>query len=197
MTEPTATEFKDDLVRCLRSAREALLWKADGLSQYDVRRPLTPTGTNVLGLLKHVSSVAAEYFGVCFDRPFAVPLPWLTDDAEPNADLWVPAEQSRDEIVELWHRAWDHCDATIAELPLDAIATVPWWAQERRRPSLHLLLVHMTAEVNRHAGHADIVRELIDGSTGHRAGVSNLPTDDEIDWPAYVSQVQESAEHFR
>lgn len=188
MTEPRESELKHDLVRYLVNAREALLWKTEDLSEYDVRRPLTPTGTNLLGLLKHVASVSAEYFGDCFDRPFTEPLPWLAEEAEPNADLWVPADQSRDEILSLWQHAWDHSDATIAELPLEAKATVSWWAPERRNPTLHLLLVHVTSEVSRHAGHADIVRESIDHATGLRAGVSNLPSDAEIDWPAYVAR---------
>ncbi len=197
MTEPAESELKHDLIRYLVNARDALLWKTEGLSEYDLRRPLTPTGTNLLGLVKHVASVSAEYFGDCFDRPFPESLPWLADDAEPNADLWVPADQSRDDILGLWKRAWDHSDATIAELPLGATATVPWWAPERRHPTLHLLLVHVTSEVSRHAGHADIVRETIDGATGLRAGVSNLPTGEEIDWPAYVARVEESAARFR
>jgi hypothetical protein len=49
---------KDDLHRYLKAGRDALLWKVDGLSEYDARRPMTPTGTNLLGLVKHVASVA-------------------------------------------------------------------------------------------------------------------------------------------
>ena len=102
MTDPcailcamTISDPKTDLHHYLQTARDAVLWKLEGLSEYDVRRPLVPTGTNLLGLVKHLASVDVGYFGVTFDRPFGEPLPWLDDDAEPNADLWVTAEESR------------------------------------------------------------------------------------------------------
>src|ERR1700710_1379647 len=108
---------KDDLRRYLQRAREALVWKLDGLDEYDVRRPLTPTGTNLLGLVKHVAGVEFGYFCLTFDRPLDEDLPWLEDDAEPNADFWVPADESRNEIVALYQRAWAVTDAVVAELP--------------------------------------------------------------------------------
>ena len=193
----TTTEPKAMLSRYLEQARSALLWKVDGLSEYDVRRPLTPTGTNLLGLLKHVASVALGYFGETFGRPSDEPLPWLADDAEPNADLWVPADQSRQEVVALYHRAWAHADATIAALPLDAIGHVPWWPTERNEVTLEQILVHMIAETNRHAGHADIVRELIDGSVGLRVDNDNLPPGDADWWVAYRKRLEDSAVQFR
>lgn len=195
MSEATSSH-KDDLVGYLVSAREALLWKTEGLSEYDLRRPLTPTSTNLLGLVKHVVSMGVTYFGTCLDRPFEVPMPWLDDDAEPNADLWVPAGQTRAEILDLWHRGWAHCDATIATLPLDATGTVPWWPPAGRHPTLHRLLAHVNAEVTRHAGHADILRELIDGRAGLRNGMTNLPSQDEFDWDAHHVRVQEAADRF-
>jgi hypothetical protein len=91
-----ASDSKSDLSRYLQVARDALLWKLDGLSEYHSRRPLTPIGTNLLGLVKHVTSVEAGYFGECFGRPFEEPLPWYADDAEPNADMWATADESRD-----------------------------------------------------------------------------------------------------
>ena len=78
---------KADLHRYLQAAREALLWKLDGLSEYDIRRPMVPTGTNLLGLVKHVASVELGYFGDTFGRPAGEPLPWFEDGAEPNADM--------------------------------------------------------------------------------------------------------------
>ncbi len=84
---------KADLHRYLRTAREALLWKLEGLSEYDVRRPLTPTGSNLLGLVKHVAGVEVGYLGVCFGRPFGEPLPWWADDPLPNADMWATAQE--------------------------------------------------------------------------------------------------------
>jgi hypothetical protein len=174
-------------------ARDALVWKMDGLSEYDVRRPLVPTGTNLLGLVKHVGSVAAGYFGQCFGRPLAEPMPWLDDDAEPNADMWATAQESREQIVDLYVRAWAHADATIDALALDAVGEVPWWPPERRHPTLHRVIIHMIAETERHAGHADIVRELIDGSAGIRAEHSSLPDVDADWWTTYYDRVEQAA----
>src|SRR3954464_5839312 len=111
---------KADLHRYLQIARDALLWKLDGLSDYDVRRPMTPTGTNLLGLVKHVASVELGYFGEVFGRPSDRELPWFADGAEPDADMWTTPEQTRAEIVELHHLSAAHTDATIEALPLDA-----------------------------------------------------------------------------
>jgi hypothetical protein len=189
----TGSDPKAELSFYLTRAREALLWKTEGLSEYDVRRPLVPTGTNLLGLVKHVAGVTSEYFGWCFGRPFAEPIPWLSEDAEANADMWATPEESREQIVGLYRRAWTHADATIAALPLDATGEVPWWPPERRQVTLHRILVHMIAETERHAGHADIVRELIDGSAGIRAESSNLPGRDAAWWTAYRVRVEQAA----
>lgn len=190
----SAPDPKADLHRYLQTAREALLWKLDGLSEYDIRRPLTPTGTNLLGLVKHVASVEFGYFGDTFGRPPDEPLPWFDEDAEPNADMWATAEESRGDIVGLYHRAWAHSDATINTLALDAVGHVPHWPSERSEVTLHRILVHMLAETDRHAGHADIVRELIDGAAGLRPGSDNLPPVEPAWWESYRRRVQRAAE---
>lgn len=191
MPDPTV---KADLHRYLQMSRDALLWKLDGLSEYDIRRPMVPTGTNLLGLLKHVASVAAGYFGETFGRPFAEPLPWFDDDAEMNADMWATADETRQQIIGLYDRAWAHSDATIDSLDLDSTGEVPWWPEERRVVTLHRVLIHMIAEVNRHAGHADIVRELIDGAAGLRADNDNMAVGDEAWWQEYRNRLQRAAE---
>ena len=188
-----APDPKTDLHRYLRTGREALLWKLEGLSEYDVRRPLVPTATNLLGLVKHVGSVESGYFGEVFDRPFGEPLPWFDDDAEPNADMWATAEERRDDIVGLYRRAAAHADATIEALPLDAKGHVDWWPEDRREVTLHQILVHMVAETYRHAGQADIVRELIDGQVGYREGADNLPPGDKDWWDSYRARVEQAA----
>ena len=170
-----------------------MLWKLDGLSEHDVRWPLTPTGTNLLGLVKHLAGVELGYFGECLGRPSDESLPWYEEGAEPNADMWATPEESREEIVDLYRRAWAHADATIDELPLDARGTVPWWPEDRRDVTLHRLLVHMVAETNRHAGHADIVRELIDGAAGLRDGSSNMPERDAEWWASYRARLEHAA----
>jgi uncharacterized damage-inducible protein DinB len=187
------SEDKAVLVRYLQMAREAVLWKLDGLSEYDARRPLTPTGTNLLGMVKHLASVELGYFGECFDRPADEQLPWFAADAQPNADMFATADESREMIIGLYRRAWAHADQTIAALPLDATGNVPWWGEGRNHPTLQHLLVHMIAETNRHGGHADVVRELIDGSAGLRADNDNLAPGDDAWWRDYVSRVEQAA----
>jgi uncharacterized damage-inducible protein DinB len=183
---------KETLRRYLRRTREALLWKLDGLSDYDVRRPLTPTGTNLLGIVKHLGSVASGYFGEVFGRPFPEPLGWFADDAEPNADMWATAEESRADILGFNERAWAHADATIDALPLDATGEVPWWGPERG-VTLQRVLVHMLDETARHTGQADILREQLDAAIGTRADNSNLPDVDEAWWAAYRERLERVA----
>ena len=189
----TDSDPKASLHRYLQQAREALLWKLDGLSEYDVRRPLTPTGTNLLGLVKHVASVESGYLGDTFARPFPGPRPWLDDDVYDNADMWATVDESREYIVDLYRQVWAHSDATIEALPLDARGQVPWWPEDRKDVALHTILVHMIAETDRHAGHADIVRELIDGVAGLRADDSNLPSQDAAWWSAYRDRLEQTA----
>ena len=188
----TGSDPKADLHHYLKASRDALLWKLDGLSEYDVRRPLVPTGTNLLGLLKHVASVTAEYFGLTFERPFPESLPWLADGAEPNADMWATPEESRADIVGLYERAWAHADATIEALPLDAVGHVPWWGPDNE-VTLHRIMAHMVSETSRHAGHADLVRELIDGSAGLSQRWSNLPPGEADWWSGYRERVEQAA----
>jgi uncharacterized damage-inducible protein DinB len=184
---------KADLRRYLQVARDALVWKLDGLSEYDVRRPLVPTGTNLLGLVKHVASVEAGYLGEVFGRPFPEPLPWLDDDAEPNADMWATADESRDDVLGFYRRAWPHADATIEALDLDSVGHVPWWPEPRDEVTLHQILVHMLAETDRHAGQADLVRELIDGSAGLRPEALNMVEGDEAWWADYRDRLERTA----
>lgn len=188
-----ASEPKEDLHRYLQEARDAMLWKLDGLSEYDVRRPMTRTGTNLLGLVKHLASVELGYFGDTFGRPSGEPLPWFEDDAEPNADMWATPDESRDYLVSLYRRAWAHADATIDFLPLGAVGHVPWWSEEHREVTLHRILVHMIAETHRHAGHADIVRELIDGVVGLRTVNDNMAPGDVTWWESYRSRLERVA----
>ena len=184
---------KSQLKTYLQLAREAVLWKLDVVSEYDVRRPLVRTGTNLLGLVKHLASVEVGYFGDTFGRPFGQPLPWWDDDAGPNDDMWASAEESREQMIDLYDRAAAHADATIDALDLDTVGSVPWWPEDRREVTLHRVLVHVIAETNRHAGHADIVRELIDGAAGLRLGRDNMPEQDETWWRDYADKLERVA----
>lgn len=191
----TERDPKADLHRYLHLVREAVLWKLEGLSEYDLRRPMTPTGTNLLGVVKHLGGIQIGYFGWTFGRNLDVALPWYGPDAGPNADMWATAEESRDQIVGLYQQAREIGDATIEALPLDAEGRVPWWPEDRARVTLQLILLHVIAETNRHAGHIDIVRELIDGAAGLRAENSNLPP--EPDWAEYRARLEATAALFR
>jgi hypothetical protein len=188
----TDDDAKSTLHRYLRQAREAMVWKLDGLSEYDVRRPLTPTGTNLLGLVKHLSIVEAWYFGKTFDRPFAEDLPWWDEGAEEQIDMWVTAAETCAEIVDRYRRVWLHADATINDLAADAPGHVPWWT--RPDVTLHTMLVHVLAETNRHAGHADILREQLDGSVGMRSDNSNVAEHGAAWWDDLRGRIEEAAQ---
>ena len=183
----------------LRSAREAIVWKLDGLSEYDQRRPLVPTGTNLLGLVKHLSGVEAGYFGLTFGRPFPNRLAWVRDQDEddPLLDLWATADESPEQIVEDYRAMWAAADATIEALPLDAPGVVPWWRPETRNVTLRRIMIHVVAETHRHAGHADIVRELIDGAVGLYQANTNIPGADAVDYAAHYRRLVEIAERTR
>ena len=185
----TGPGLKADLHHYLQRGREDVLWKLENLSEYGVRRPMTRTGTNLLGLVKHLAYMELEYFGVAFGRPSAEALVW-DDHDEPNVDMWATAQESRDEILALYRRAWAHADATIDALDVDAPGSIPWWPPERRRVTLHRVLVHTTVETQRHAGHADIVRELVDGAVGLRETVPNLPDLDDGWWSGYRDRLE-------
>jgi Protein of unknown function (DUF664) len=196
LTGMTISDQKTDLRRYLQQARDAMLWKVDGLSEYDIRRPLTPTGTNLLGLVKHLAGCEIGYFGNTFGRPLADPPPWTDDELlerEPMSDMSATADESRDYILGWYRKAWTHADETFEKLELDAIGHVPWWPGEHSEVDLHRILVHMIAETHRHAGHADIVRELIDGSAGLRPDSTNLPSDDQAWWDDYRARLEQVA----
>ena len=148
----------------LRELREAMLWKLDGLSDVDIRRPLTASGTNLLGLVKHLTLAESRYFGEVFGRPFPEPLPRWDDMAARGLDMRAAEGEMREEITARYRRVWVHSDATIGALAVDSPGHVPWWP----RPDVMLfnVLVHVLTETARDAGHADIMREQIDGATG-------------------------------
>jgi len=184
------------LVQTLQSHREAVLWKLDGLSDHDVRRPLTPTGTNLLGLVKHLAHVEFGYLGETFGRPAKRPLPAWSQHAEVNDDLYARADESREEVVDLYRAAWRHGEDTIA-LGLDTMGRVPHWPEERAHVDVRFVLGHLVAETARHAGHADVLREQLDGAVGRFRDRDNMPGVDAAWWAAYLTRVQAAADAHR
>ena len=186
-------ELKDTLHRYLKLERDALIWKLEGLGERQVRTPMTATGTNLLGLIRHATGVEAEYFGLVFDRPIPFELGWDMD-SEDNVDFWVPAEESTQDVLDLYARVQEHADATIRELPLDAPGRVPWWG--RQETTLGHIIIHVTGDLARHAGHADIIREELDGAVGLQPGNDNMASDDARWWADYRARLQRIADSF-
>jgi hypothetical protein len=205
---PMIDEFaKEYLQDDLRDRRATMLWKLEGLTEYDARRPLPPTGTNLLGLIKHLTITEAWYFGEVFGRPFRERLPWQDDDADERsddakvaalfdhrlrlADMWAMEDESRVEIIDRYRRTWEHSDATIAALDIDAPGHVSWWP----RPDVKLfnILVHVLNETNRHAGHADILREQLDGAVGTHAESEALHGRDTTFWKNHCAKLERAA----
>ncbi|MET7993492.1 DinB family protein [Amycolatopsis sp. NPDC005232] len=182
---------KEYLHSDLREIRAAMLRKLDGLSEYDIRRPLTSTGTNLLGLIKHLSVWESRYFGEVFDRPFPEPVPRWDDVEQRGTDLWATERETREEITSRYQRAWAHSDATIAALAIDSPGYVPWWP----RPDVMLfnVLVHMLTETSRHAGHADILREQLDGEVEMDAAGMVRRGQDAAFWERRRTEIERAA----
>jgi uncharacterized damage-inducible protein DinB len=190
------TDHKAALHHYLQEVREALLWKLEGLSERDLRLPRTPTGTNLLGIVKHALNVEVGYFGDTFGRPWPAPdeiVPESRYEVDPQADWYATADETAEGIVALYRRVWAFADDTITSLPLDASGRVPWWSPDRQAVTLQRVLVHVIVDLARHAGHADVLREQIDGAVGLSATHSNVP---DVDQGAYLAKLTELAERF-
>jgi hypothetical protein len=184
----------EDLRHYLQQSRDTLLRALDGVSEHDARRPLTPSGTNLLGLVKHLAGLESSYLGDCVGRPSPLRFSWVEDGSIwDGADMWALPTESRDYLVGLYQASWKHSDVSIAELPLDTPGLVEWWAPERRDTTFGHLLARMVAETAQHAGHADILRETIDG----RGGRDHDDMGDEAYWAGYVAKLQAAADAYR
>jgi uncharacterized damage-inducible protein DinB len=142
--------------------RDAVLWKLEGLDDAALRTPMTPSGTSLLGMVKHLAAVEYGWFCHTFGRE-TEPLPF--DDDDVNADLRVAPDETTADILAFYQRARAAADRVIDELDIEQTGTA-WFGDA---VSMRWVLIHMVEETARHAGHADILRELIDGLTGdHR-----------------------------
>lgn len=187
------SHLKRELHRKLQASRAGLLSKLEGLGEYDMRRPMTPTATNLLGLVKHLAGLEYGYLGESFNRPAPETIPWIEDGSIwAGADMWATADESSEALIGLYQRAWAHGDRTIEDLDLDAQGFVAHWPEGRRDTTLGVLLIRMVAETAQHAGHADIIRELIDGNAGPDHDAMS-----EAEWRDYLGPVQAAADAFR
>lgn len=190
-------EAKAALHLYLRGIREALIWKLDGLSEREARLPRTVTGTNLLGILKHCLNVEAGYFGPTFGREFPTPeelVPMAAFDEDPQADWYAREDETKDGLIDLYHRVGTFADQTIEQLPLDAPGRVAWWRPDAQTVTLQRIIIHVTCDLARHAGQADILREQHDSAIGLRRDNTNVP--DDYDWPAYVAKLTTLADRF-
>ena len=186
------SDLKEELHSKLQASRAGLLSKLENLSEYDRRRPMTPTGTNLLGLVKHLAGLEYGYLGESFGYPAPERMSWIDDGSIwQGADMWAKPEESSDYIIGLYQRACAHADRVIAELDLATPGSVAHWPKDRRDTTLGVLLIRMVAETVQHAGHADIIRELIDGKGG-----PDQDAFDEATWREYTAQIQAAANTF-
>ncbi len=183
-----------DLHRYLQQARDGLVSQLDDLDEFDIRRPMTPSGTNLLGLVKHLTGVELGYLVESAGRPTEIKLPWNEDGSVwESGDMWAKPDESREYLVDLYKSVWRQSDESIEQLALDAPATVAWWPEERRETTFGHLLVRVVAETAQHAGHADIIRENIDGRGGRdHDDIGNADW-----WNTYVGKIQAAADTFR
>jgi uncharacterized damage-inducible protein DinB len=186
-------DLKAELHQKLQTTRAVMLAKLDGLSEYDRRRPLVPSGTNLLGLVKHLAGLEYLYLGEALGRIPPEKLAWVEDGTIwDGADMWALPSESSEYLTGLYQRACAFADETITSLDLDAPGSVAHWPEGSRTTTLGVLLIRMVDETAHHAGHADIVRELIDGTGGPDADVL-----DQAGWSAYYTQLQQAAETFK
>ncbi len=146
----------DTALAFLNFNRECVLKKTDGLDEEQLRRVLVPTGTNLLGLVKHLAAAERYWFGLH--------LAGITPPKGTSHGMRVPRTSTAEAVISDYR-------AAIAQSNRAIIAAGDPQALLARRVSgqrltLRWLLAHMTSETARHAGHADILREQIDGVTG-------------------------------
>jgi hypothetical protein len=185
-------DLKEELHRKLQASRAVMLSKLDDLTEYDRRRPMTVTGTNLLGLVKHLAGLEYAYLGESFGYPAPESMSWIEDGSIwQGADMWAEPDESSEYIAGLYRRACAHADGVIDALGLDAPGSVAHWPEASRDTTLGVLLIRMVSETAQHAGHADIIRELIDGKGG-----PDQDAFDEATWHEYVGQIQTAANAF-
>ena len=157
---PKTGPGKDTLLALLDNNRAVVLWKLDGLSLEEASRPVVGSGTSLLGLVKHLAYVERWWFGVFFAGT-SVDDPWSAED--PDADFRIEDDETVHSVISLYTEAVARSNELVAEAQMDDISV---GSRDGERYALRWIVAHMIEETARHAGHADIIRELIDGTTG-------------------------------
>jgi uncharacterized damage-inducible protein DinB len=187
--------MKTVLRNSLKRTRETLMWKLEGLSERELRWPRTPTGFNLLGVVKHMANVETGYFGDTFDRPWPHRDEVVFDEVfenDPQADWYATEAESAEDVLDLYRRVWAFADETFDSLPLDSPGKVPHWPAPMNAVTLGQIMVHVLVDLTRHLGQVDVVREGIDGQVGLSAASPNIP--ESQDWEAYSAMLRELAE---
>src|SRR5207248_11077808 len=170
-----ATSEEKDLLRThLRSVQQALIWKLEGLSEADLRKPMTKTSTNLIGIVKHLTGVTYGYLVSAFGRERETFAWEFDEELFFSADMWATPEESCDEIIAAYRRACDAASTTIGDLDLDATGK----HHTGLTVSLRWMILNVLMDTTRHTGHADVVREMIDGSIGMGPIFSSAPDAD-------------------
>ncbi|WP_186313492.1 DinB family protein [Paenarthrobacter nicotinovorans] len=178
----------------LNDAREAILWKCEGLSDAQARTPLTPTGTHVMGLLLHLAVTESQYFISCLGREIEnAVIRHVIEAEDAQADFLPPPGMTLEDAVRIYRQTIVAVDAVLDEVELNSPAVVEWWIKHRHT-TVERLLVHMIAESHRHAGHLDIVREQLDGFVGLRPSAPNIPDLTPDQWEEQNLRLKELAD---
>ncbi len=178
----------------LREARGEVLRAVHGVDEYEARRPLTRSGTNLLGIVKHLAIVEHDYVATRAGYSEVIAPRWdVAADQADNFDLWLTADESAAEIIDYYLAVARNTERAAADLPADATVTVPWWTPPES--TFDRLLVHLVAETAQHAGHLDILREGIDGQGD--AWDEVRPERDEAWWSRLWAEIAAAAEGYR
>jgi hypothetical protein len=159
----------DTLIGSLERMRRTFAWKCSGLDAEAMRRTLGPGPVTLGGLLKHLALVEDDVFRQkLLGEPPSEPFSSVDFDADPDWEWRTAADDSPEELRDLWQRVVDESRASIARVCADggpdALARFTW--PDGRTPSLRRLMVDMIEEYGRHTGHADLIRESVDGLVG-------------------------------
>jgi uncharacterized damage-inducible protein DinB len=161
---PFAAGEREMLIAYLDYQRESVVRKVDGLTEEQARSAPSPPNNSILGIMQHLAWVEAWWFRDRFLGEELEDAPWSEED--PDGDFRVSNDRTTPDVVAFYRSEWERAnEITRAAASLDDRAAREL-QPEGEAPTLRWILNHMFEETARHAGHVDIIREMIDGSTG-------------------------------